>query len=488
MADGPFIYRFVRDLRLDDHAGLAEAASHGAVLPLLVVDRALEARLARSPRRAAFFCAAARALDQELRDRGSRLIVRRGSPGATIKHVAHATGASGAAWTANYDSTTMQSDQRLQSELEEAGLLATLVHDAPAIAPEETALVRSTAGLGYRAFAPYFEVWRHISVTTFEHPLLLRFAETELHSEPLPQPGDFGSPLREPAAGSQQARDALARFVAESAPQYAVAAMVPSEDRTSHLSPHLSFGTISARAVVRAVRERLEDPFLLSEERFSLKLFLRAVAHRDFFLQLSWYHPETDRDTLQEKMRGFSFARTHRALDAWRGGNTGFPLVDAGIRQLHDTGAMHPHARAVAASFLAFDLGVDWRVGRDEWERWTVEDDPALATGNWQWIAGVGADMAQYPRIYNPERQRKRYDPNGTYVRRWVRELESVPMAVWNGGRLDDTQLPLALFPADAYPAPVVEHERAARDFLARYRAYLETASSSRGAGRPASR
>jgi deoxyribodipyrimidine photo-lyase len=486
MADGPFIYRFVRDLRLDDHAGLAEAASRGAVLPLLVVDRALEARLARSPRRAAFFCAAARALDRELRDRGSRLIVRRGSPGATIKHVAHATGAAGCAWSANYDATSMQSDQRLQSELEEAGLHATLVHDAPAVAPEETALVRSTAGLGYRAFAPYFQVWRDLPTAAYEQPLLLRFAETELHSEPLPQPNEFGSSLSEPAASSQLAREQLARFVAESAAQYAVAATVPSEDRTSHLSAHLSFGTIAARAVVRTVRERLEDPFLLSEERVSLKLFLRAIAHRDFFLQLSWYHPETESEPLQEKMRGFAFARTHEGLDAWRGGKTGFPLVDAGVRQLHETGTMHPHARAVAASFLCFDLGVDWRVGRDEWDRWSVEDDPPLATGNWQWIAGVGADMAQYPRIYNPERQRRRYDPNGIYVRRWVRELQGVPMSVWQGGRTDDAQLALALFPVDAYPLPVVEHERAARDFLARYRAYLE--ASSREAVRLANR
>jgi len=486
MADGPFIYRFVRDLRLDDHAGLVEAASYGPVLPLLVVDRLLEARLARSPKRAALFCAAVRALDGELRDRGSGLIVRRGAPGATIKHLAHATGARGAAWSASYDFTAMQSDRSLQSELEEAGLIAALVHDAPAIAPEETALVRSTAGLGYRAFAPYYEVWRGAAVPELD--ATLRFAGTDLNSEPLPQPGDFGSSVREPPAGPAVAREVLARFVAGAAAQYAVAATVPSEDRTSHLSAHLSFGAISARAVVRAVRERLDDPFLLGEERFSLALFLRAVAHRDFFLQLSWYHPDTESEPLQEKMRGFAFARTHPALDAWRGGNTGFPLVDAGIRQLHETGTMHPHVRAVAASFLCFDLGVDWRVGRDEWDRWSVEDDPALATGNWQWIAGVGADMAQYPRIYNPERQRRRYDPSGIYVRRWVRELEALPMAAWRGDDAGDAQLALALFPGDAYPPPVIEHERAARDFLARYRAHLASATSLREAARPASR
>jgi deoxyribodipyrimidine photo-lyase len=472
MADGPFIYRFTQDLRLEDHAGLAVAGARGAVLPLLVIDRALETRLAQSPRRAAFFCAAVRALDAELRERGSRLIVRRGPAGKTIKNVAHATGAAAVGWSAAYDGVAMQSDERLQSELEEAGLSATLVHDALAIPPEETAAVRSIAGLGYRAFAPYYEIWREQPVASHEHPLLLRFAESELHSEPLPSPAEFGAGEREAEAGAAAARRMFEKFLNESAIQYLIASRVPSDDRTSHLSAHLSFGTISARTVVKATRERLNDPFLLSEERLSLRAFLRALAHRDFFLQLSWFHPRTKDEPLQEKMRGFSFARSHPALDAWRGGKTGFPLVDAAIRQLHESGWIHPHARAVAASFLCFDLGVDWRVGRDEWNRWLVEDDPAIATGNWQWIAGVGADMAQYPRIYNPERQRRRYDPDGAYVRRWVRELENRPMAIWPSDGTS-AQLALDLFPSDSYPPPIVDHERAARDFLARYRAFV---------------
>jgi deoxyribodipyrimidine photo-lyase len=472
MADGPFIYRFVRDLRLDDHAGLGAAAARGAVVPLLAIDRELVSRLARSPRRAAYFCAAVRALDGELRERGSRLIVHRGSAGSVVKRVARSIGATGAAWAAAYDGATMSADERLQSELEEAGLLALIVHDATAIPPEETAAERATAGQGYRAFAPYFEVWRELPVASHEHPLLLNFAHHDMQGEELPKPEEFAARSDALDAGPSPARRALKDFLSGPVTQYAVAMTVPSDDRTSHLSAHLSFGTISARSVVAAVRERLEDPLLLSEERFSLRLFLRAVARRDFFLQLSWFHPRTQTEPLQEKMRGFEFARSHRALEAWRAGETGFPMVDAGIRQLHQTGWMHPHARNVAASFLCFDLGVDWRAGRDEWDRWLIEDDCALATGNWQWIAAVGADMAQYPRIYNPERQRLRYDPDGAYVRRWVPELEGVPMASWRGSREDSPQLALDLSPRNGYPRPVVEHERAARDFLRRYRAF----------------
>jgi deoxyribodipyrimidine photo-lyase len=466
------IYRFARDLRLDDHAGLAQACARGPILPVLVIDRSLEARLSRSPRRAAYFCAAVAALDAELRSAGTRLIVRRGAAGPALKHLARASGAGGVLWAAGYDGAGAGRDRSLQSELEEAGLRASIVHDAPAIDAEETAAARPSGGDGYRAFAPYFDVWKSLPVAAYEAPSPAQFVASELQSEPLPMPHEFGAIERDVLAGTVPARDALERFLDESAVQYAIAMNVPSEDRTSHLSAHLSFGTISARTVVRATQARLEDPFLLAEERASLRLFLRSLALRDFFLQLGYFFGDVDDVALQPKMRDFPFERAHPALDAWRGGKTGFPLVDAGIRQLHESGWMHPHVRAVAASFLCFDLGVDWRIGRDEWDRWLIEDEPALASANWQWIAGVGADMAQYPRIYNPQRQRRRFDPSGAYVKKYVRELAHVPIGALDATR-DDGQLSLPLFDDELYVQPVVDHEAAARAFLVRYREHL---------------
>jgi len=199
---------------------------------------------------------------------------------------------------------------------------------------------------------------------------------------------------------------------------------------------------------------------------------LRSIALRDFFLQLSWYNPQTDREPLQEKMRDFPFARSHPALDAWRAGRTGYPLVDAGIRQLHATGWMHPRVRSIAASFLCFDLGVDWRVGLAEWERYLIEDEPALSIGNWQWVAGVGADLAAYPRIYNPRKQARRFDPNGVFAKTWIAELPHVPAASIGTPRLPTSQIELPLFAENAYPQPVVDHERAAREFLKRYQQF----------------
>lgn len=209
MAERPFLFRFSRDLRLDDHAGLAAAAAYGGVLPLLVIDRELRERLERSPRRAAFYCSAVASLDAELRERGARLIVRRGSSAEIIKSVARESGATGVAWSASYDGRSVASEQRLQGELEEAGLTAAIVHDAPAVPPEETAAARAVAGLGYRAFAPYFEIWRTLPVASHEHPLLVRFASTQTQSESLPSPDEFGAVALSADAGSAGARRAF---------------------------------------------------------------------------------------------------------------------------------------------------------------------------------------------------------------------------------------------------------------------------------------
>ena len=471
------VFAFSRDLRLSDHAGLAAAARHGDVVPVHVIDSVSAARLRRSPRRAAYYCAAVRALDEALRARGSALIVRRGNPGQALRALARAVGAPVVGWSCGYDAKSIRRDRDLQSTLEEAGLRALPVHDAPAVPPEDSAASHHR-GDGYRAFVPYHALWR--TLIPIANAGSATFAAVEIASEPLPIPEEFGSqaPIDEPV-GEEIARAKLTAFLAAPALQYGAARNVPGSGETSRLSAALSFGTIAAREVARATCERAGDPFLLVEERTSLKLYLRSLAQRDFFLQLAWYNESLAEEPLQPKMRKFAFARTHQHLDAWRSGRTGYPLVDAGIRELRATGWMHPRVRAIAASFLCFDLGVDWRVGRDEWERYLTEDDPALAAGNWQWVAGVGADLAAYPRIYNPLKQARRFDPTAQYVRRWIPELASLPDAAILdpiAGR-GELQLELPLFGRNSYPAPVVEHEDAARAFLQRYAREVRTSA-----------
>jgi deoxyribodipyrimidine photo-lyase len=463
------VFAFSRDLRLGDHAGLAAAGRHGEVVPVHVIDPVSAARLRRSPRRAAYYCAAVRALDAQLRERGSALIVRRGNPGQALRALARAVGAGVVGWSCGYDAKSIRRDRDMQSTLEEAGLRALPIHDTPAIPPEDSAASHHR-GDGYRAFVPYYARWR--TVIPVDDAGTASFAALELASEPLPIPEEFGSQAGvDDAVGEAPARAQLGAFLAAAVLQYGVARNVPAAGETSRLSSALSFGTIAAREVVRAACKRAGDPFLLVEERTSLKLYLRALAQRDFFLQLAWYNESLAEEPLQEKMRGFTFARTHPHLDAWRSGRTGYPLIDAGIRELRATGWMHPRLRAIAASFLCFDLGVDWRVGRDEWDHYLTEDDPALAAGNWQWVAGVGADLAAYPRIYNPLKQARRFDPAGHYVRRWIPELAGLPdnALLESEAARQERQLRLPLFGRKSYPAPVVDHESVARAFLERY-------------------
>ncbi len=462
------LFAFTRDLRVDDHVGLAEAARYGELVTVLVLDPARSARLRGSPRRAAYYCAAVAALDDALRARGGRLIVRRGPTAATLRSLARGIGAATVAWSVRYDAKEIRADRDAQAALEESGIRVVAAHDAPVVPPEDLALAHRR-GDGWRAFVPYHERWRTLVPAPAAMPVA--FAHVEIASEALPDPAEFGARAWDgPPVGPAAAEAKLAAFLAGPILTYGTARNVPGAGPTSDLSAEFSFGLLSARSAARGGCARATDPFLLIEETTSVRLWLRALAQRDFFLQLGWYNDALDEAPLQEKMRRFAFARSHPQLDAWRRGTTGFPLVDAGIRELRETGRMHPRIRAIVASFLCFDLGVDWRVGRDDWDRLLIEDDAALATGNWQWVAGVGADLAAYPRIYNPVKQAHRFDPAAAYVRRWIPELAGLPDAAIFERADGQPQLSLPLFGARQYPAPILDHEAAARAFLARYR------------------
>ncbi len=410
--------------------------------------------------------------------------MRTGDAARCVLALARDARADAVTWSASYDAAGAENDRNLQSVLEEAGLRATIVHDAAAVPPDDTAAARcEDGGRGYRAFAPYATAWAALPRAPVT--ARVRFAAHDLASDPLPPQLDAP-----PASGTGVAIDGertteaavlahVRDYLAGPVLQYPFARNVPAGEPTARLSAALSFGAISARTILALVDERERDPFLLVEERLALRTFARSLARRDFFLQLAWFFESRPDAPLQQRMDTFAFARTHAALDAWREGRTGYPLVDAGMRQLRATGWMHPRVRSIAASFLCFDLGVDWRVGRDAWERELVEDEPALATGNWQWVCGIGADLAQFPRIYNPHKQARAIDPLGAYVRRWVPELSDVSDAELFGSKATQgrAQLSLALFQRPAYPPPVVDHDAAARRFLVRYAAFSRGAT-----------
>lgn len=477
------LHLFRRDLRLTDHAGLAEAARHGEVVPALVLDPLDGAHLARSARRVAFHAGAIASLERDLRLRGSHLVVRRGSLETAILALAREAEATTITWCAGYDARSIARDSALRTILEAAGLTVAIVHDAPAVAPEVTAALRADGdGRGYRAFAAYEAVWAQAGRAPVAERIA--FAAHGLASDESRQTHasqDCGDESPDPT----RALAAFDRYLAGPVLGYPSAHAIPAGEVTARVSAALSFGVLSARTLLARIDARARDPFLLTEEKLALAAFSRAIVRRDFFLQLAWYFDDVGDVALQSRMRDFPFALDHPVFATWCDGTTGYPLVDAGIRQLHATGWMHPRVRAVAASFCAFDLGIDWRVGRDVWDEHLVEDDGALATGNWQWIAGVGADLAQFPRIYNPRKGLREVDSLGTYVRRWIPELAHVTDAdlLETQTLRVSPQLRFQLNVDASYPAPVVDHDRAAREFLARYASYTSAQDHARKVG-----
>ncbi len=359
-----------------DHAGFAEAARYGEIVPALVLDPLDDARLARNARRAEYYAGAVASLERDLGAFEATLVVRRGSFETTILALAREAGAATITWCAAYDARSATRDRALRATLEAAGFRVAIVHDAPAVAPEVTAALRADEdGRGYRAFAAYEAVWAQAARApiagrfTFAAHGLASDRSWQAHEH-----GDCGDESPDPT----RALAAFDRYLAGAVLGYPSALAIPAGEATARISAALSFGVLSARTLLARIDARARDPFLLTEEKLALAAFVRALVRRDFFLQLAWYFDETGDVALQPRMRNFPFALDHPALAAWRDGETGYPLVDAGIRQLHATGWMHPRARAVAASFCAFDLGVDWRVGRDMWDVHLVEDDGAL--------------------------------------------------------------------------------------------------------------
>ncbi|HTV74520.1 MAG TPA: deoxyribodipyrimidine photo-lyase, partial [Candidatus Acidoferrales bacterium] len=246
------LYLFTRDLRLEDHAGLTEAARHGEVVPALVLAAQGRKRLARSPKRAAFFCEAVRVLADEIAARRSLLHVRRGPLESTALRLAREYGAQTVVWSWAYDAATVEEQRALQSALEEEGIRAVGVHDAPCVAPDETAASRAAGGTGYRAFAAYYANWCRSTPPSYRrHPSFA--APRVAASESLPLPQEFGSA---PEARWENPAQLLERFIESGALQYATMCHVPGVAGTSRLGAHLSFGTISARMVLARALER----------------------------------------------------------------------------------------------------------------------------------------------------------------------------------------------------------------------------------------
>lgn len=432
---------FRRDLRLDDNPAWANATiDHNAVEGVFVLDkRLLDA--AGDLRRNVLF-GNVRALDARLRALGGGLTIAGGSPEAVIPHLAERHDA--VYWNRDYTPFSRRRD----SIVREAVRADIECFDGTVVQPPGAVL--TGGGTPYRVFTPYYRTWTATPIESWPAPratTVLESAGADLPKadQPIMEGGEIG------------ARRRLDRFL-EVVDDYETDRNRPDIDRTSRLSADLKFGTISPRRVVEIVGSATPGR----------QAFVRQLAWRDFYAQILSHSPHTVDAPFREDLASIVWEDDEEAATAWKTGETGYPIVDAGMRQLRSEGWMHGRVRMIAASFLVKDLGIDWRVGERHFRRLLVDGDVAQNVGNWQWVAGTGADAAPYFRIMNPVAQSRRFDPDGAFIRRYVPELASLEAptihAPWEQP-LETAAAGVTL--GDTYPYPIVDHA-IAREFTLR--------------------
>ncbi|MBW8269778.1 cryptochrome/photolyase family protein [Caldovatus aquaticus] len=426
----PVLIWFRQDLRLADNPALA-AAGDRPVLPVFVRDEAAAGRWAPGGAARWWLHHSLAALAAALRAKGAGLHLARGRAEDVLPALARAVGADAVLANRLCAPWAREQERRVATALAGQGVRLVL-HELPLLHDPEA--LRAGSGRAYEAFTPFARAVRprleHLA-PPLPAPARLRAADGAPAGEALeswrltPRPPDWAAAfpaLWQPGEAGAEAR--LARFLSAGRLHgYAAARDRPSEaDGTSGLSPHLHWGEISPRRVWHAVRAAAEEG-----DRAAAEPFLRELLWREFCHHLLWHRPELPERPLRAAFAGFPWAPDARLLRAWQRGETGFPIVDAGMRQLWRHGWMHNRVRMIAASVLVKHLLQPWHDGAAWFWDTLVDADLANNSANWQWVAGCGADAAPYFRIFNPVRQGERFDPEGRYVRRFVPELARLP-------------------------------------------------------------
>ncbi|MFF7125410.1 MULTISPECIES: deoxyribodipyrimidine photo-lyase [unclassified Streptomyces] len=435
---------FTADLRLHDHPPLRAALEAAdAVVPLFVRDRAVEAAGFAAPNRRAFLDGCLADLDASLRERGGRLVVRSGDPVEEVCRVVTEADADEVHMSAEHSWFAVCREQRLRSALERTGCRL-FVHDAVTVAVPP-GVVTPASSDHFAVFTPYYRQWTQVPLRPVVGAPRRVPVPDAVRGEQVPaHDGTTGTSPDLPPGGESEARKQATAYWRHGLDAYDTARDDLAADATSRLSAHLHFGTLSPSELVHRARRG---------GGAGTEAFVRQLAWRDFHRQVLAARPWTARADYRTKRDRWRTERTAGAdIEAWRAGRTGYPVIDAAMRQLRQEGWMHNRARLLTASFLTKTLYVDWRIGADHFLHWLVDGDVANNQLNWQWMAGTGTDTRPN-RVLNPVTQAKKYDPEGTYVRRWVPELADVEAASvhepWKLPGLDRAALD--------YPDPIVE-------------------------------
>lgn len=462
MENAPTLVWFRRDLRDHDHAALAAALASGRpVHCAFVFDRdILDALPSRVDRRVEFILGSLQQLDAALRRRGGGLIVRHGRAVDEIPRLARELGVAEVYANRDYEPAAQARDTAVDRQLAAAGGRLRLYKDQVIFERDE---LLTGAGRPYTVFTPYKNAWLK-RLSAADHAPFSAQGRLAPAPESLPTLAELGftpTNLGELGIvpGMAGARQLWNEFRAGRIRRYGALRDFPAEKGVSYLSVHLRFGSISIRELVSAALAEQADAWL------------NELIWRDFYFMILDRFPHVVDRAFKPGYDAIHWADWPQGLAAWQLGRTGYPLVDAAMRQLNHSGWMHNRLRMVVASFLCKDLGLDWRLGERYFAEQLNDFDLAANNGGWQWAASSGCDAQPYFRIFNPVTQSEKFDPDGKFIRRYVPELARVPdkfiHAPWTMGRLEQEALGVVI--GRDYPAPIVDHAAAREQTLARY-------------------
>jgi deoxyribodipyrimidine photo-lyase len=479
---------FRQDLRLADNPALEAALKRGApVIPVYLLDDAGDGRWAPGGAARWWLHRSLSALAASLRERGSRLVLLAGDSAGLLAELARTTGAGAVYWNRRYEPAVIDRDKIIKAQLAARGLDARSFNSALLFEPHT---ITNKQGGPYQVFTPF---WRHCQSLPVAEPSGLRarnlpapeswpesLALEELRLQPA-VPWDKG--LQDawiPGEAAAQAR--LRKFMAQSVDDYADRRNRPDVDGSSRLSPHLHFGELGPRQVWAAAKALGKESGVFPPSN-GARVFLAEIGWREFAHHLLYHFPQTAGSPLRKEFASFPWAEDPAGakLRAWRRGLTGYPIVDAGMRQLWRTGWMHNRVRMIAASFLVKHLRLDWTHGARWFWDTLVDADLASNTLGWQWTAGCGADAAPYFRVFAPVLQGVKFDPQGRYVREWLPELRKLSSeyihSPWEAPATDLATAGVRL--GVTYPHPVVDHGTARRDALEAWRMMRQSSGQS---------
>jgi deoxyribodipyrimidine photo-lyase len=435
-----------RDLRIADNRALAACDD---VLPVFVLDGSTLEHA--GPPRVAFMLEALDELRESYRERDGDLLVERGDPSTVVPDLATEFGVDRVVWNHDYSGLARERDEAVRAALDERGIDYEAYHDAVL---HEPGTITTNAGDPYSVFSYFGKKWLDREKREPVSPPGSIAKREEERAIPALDELGFDEPEGSvPEAGTAAAERRLEAFCEGPIGRYDEDRDYPARERTSRLSADLKFGTIG----IRRVWEATEDARAAAEtedERESIEEFRTQLAWREFYTQALYYHPDVVTENYKEYERAIEWRSDPEGFEAWKAGETGYPIVDAGMRQLREESWMHNRVRMIVAAFLSKDLLIDWRAGYDHFREHLVDHDTANDNGGWQWAASTGTDAQPYFRVFNPMTQGERYDPDAEYVREYVPELREVdPETIHSWHELDDDDRPDV-----DYPAPIVDH------------------------------